>query len=411
MPDASGPGMLGVGGSVLRASSPYPEHGEDGVSAQHPQEPTPIGRAPIDITALDLGGDVVIITDRDGTIVDVNAAFVNVTGFSRTEAIGATPKLLRSGLQAPETYDELWKTVLAGKVWTGQLVDRHRDGRLRTHRVTITPIQGTDGRVSHLVAVQRDLAAQRATPLVASGIGELHTDRTGRCTYLDAEAARLLDTDRDELFAHGWQRALSEDDVAAVEDSMEAVVSGGRSQRLDVRTIEPRWLHLEIAPLTDQRRGTIGTSWHLEDITGDMETHARLARRDAVVTALLETISDPVAVVSADGTVIATNPAWSRGTKATHPLLGAAPGDDLLAVLRVAADRGDEHAPRLARRVKTQLSGMPTASAPPPGVTFHPLANEDGGCVIRIDLTAIPSAGEEAEDDEDRPGTEPAHDR
>jgi PAS domain S-box-containing protein len=355
---------------------------------QHPQESSPHGRTPIDITALDLGGDVVIITDRDGTIVDVNAAFVQVTGFSRTEAVGATPKLLSSGLQAPEIYAELWETVRGGKVWTGQLVDRHRDGRLRTHRVTITPIKGSDGRVSHLVAVQRDLAAQRAAPLVASGIGELHTDRTGRCTYLDAEAARLLDTNRDELFAHGWQRALPDDDVTAVHDSVEAVVSGGRTQRLDVRTSEPRWLHLEVAPLTDQRRGTIGTSWHLEDITGDMETHARLARRDAVVTALLETIDDAVAVVSADGTVVATNPAWSRGTKETHPLLGAAPGDDLQAVLRVAADRGDDRAPNLIRRLRGQLSGIPSTSEPPPGVRFHPLPNEDGGCVIRLDLDA-----------------------
>lgn len=356
------------------------------MSVQHPRQRSPSGRPPIDITSVDLGGDVVIVTDREGTIVDVNAAFVQITGFARKEAIGATPRLLSSGLQRPETYADLWETVLGGRVWTGQLVDRHRDGRLRTHRVTISPIQGDDGRVSHLVAVQRDLAAQRPAPLVASGIGELHTDRTGRCTYLDVEAARLLDEEADELYALGWERAMPPDDAAAVHDSIEATVTTGRKQRLDVRTIEPRWLHLEIAALTDQRLGTIGTSWHLEDITTEMEAHARLARRDAVVTALLEAIDEPVAVVNADGTVLATNPAWSRGHGADHPLLDSAPGDDLMSVLRTAADRDDDRAGRLVTVLRGHLQGLPTAPIPAE-LRFLPLANEHGGLVVQVELS------------------------
>lgn len=346
-------------------------------------QPTRPTRPPIDITSVDVGGAVVIITDHTGTIIDVNEAFVRVTGYSRNEALGATPRLLNSGLQNPDIYTDLWETVLAGRVWAGQLVDRYRDGRLRTNRVTITPVQGSDGRVSHLVAVQRDLAAQRTQPVVSSGIGELHTDQSGRCTYLDVEAAKLLDADMDQLYGGGWEHQLAADDAAAVHDSIHAVQATGRHQRLDVRTQQDRWLHVQIATLSDQARGAIGTAWHLTDITGEIETHARLARRDAVITALLESIADPVAIVSGDGTVVATNPAWSRGGAADHPLLGSAPGDDLRQVLRSASEHGDERAAHLRSRVERRLQGLPTSPFPPE-LTFRPLANEDGGFVVQL---------------------------
>ena len=351
-------------------------------------QPANATRPPIDITTVDVGGAVVIITDRAGTILDVNEAFVRVTGYARTEALGATPRLLSSGLQNPDIYTDMWETVLAGRVWAGQLVDRYRDGRLRTNRVTITPIQGSDGRVSHLVAVQRDLAAHRTQPVVSSGIGELHTDQSGRCTYLDVEAAKLLDADMDQLYARGWEHRLAADDPAAIYDSIDAVQATGRHQRLDVRTRQGRWLHVQIATLSDQARGAIGTAWHLTDITGDIETHARLARRDAVITALLESIADPVAVVSNEGTVLATNPAWSRAGTADHPLLGSAPGDDLRQVLRTAAEHGDSRAEQLRSRVERKLQGLPT-SAFPPGLTFRPLANEDGGFVLKLDAAEL----------------------
>jgi PAS domain S-box-containing protein len=358
----------------------------NGVRSQGSQRPQvrPIDRAPIDITAVDLGGDVVIVTDRDGTIIDVNEAFVRVTGFSRAEAIGASPRLLSSGLQSEDIYEDLWSTVLDGRVWTGQLVDRHRDGSLRTHRVTITPLQDADGRVAQLVAVQRDLAAQRTQPLVPNGIGEMHTDGAGRCTYADAEAARLLGTDIDDLYAVGWEQTVPEDDAAAINESVEAVMTTGRHQRLDIRTDGSRWLHLEIGSLTDPARGMIGTSWRLEDITSDMESHARLARRDAVVATLLSAITDPVAVVNADGTVLATNPAWSRLDATVHPLLACTPGDNIVDALRQADAPDNDHAAGLGALLRDHLRGLPTTASLPPELELLPLPSEHGGLLVKL---------------------------
>lgn len=365
-------------------------------------------RSPIDVTTIDLGGDVVLVVDRDGRIVDVNDAFETATGFSREMAIGQTPRLLSSGLQPAEIYQELWETVLAGHVWTGQLVDRHRNGRLRTYRVTISPISGSDGRIQQLVAVQRDLASQRGRASIASGIGELHTDRAGRCTFLDAEAARLLGDEPDRLYADGWEARLPADDVAVIQDSIEAMLETGRTMRVDVRTIADRWLHLEISSLHHERTGIIGSSWYLEDITHEMLSHARLARRDAMVNALLEASEDPLAIVQADGIVQVVNAAWSRGQGDDHPLLDLGPGDHILDRLREhlpATDRAMGDVPGESRRdlddgtevphaeLHAALHGHLQGLSPeenPPGLRVVPLANEHGGLVIALSSRDLP---------------------
>lgn len=101
--------------------------------------------------------NAVVITDADGTIRWVNRAFTDMSGYASEEVVGSTPRLLKSGLQDDGFYGELWSTVLAGRPWRGQLVNRHRSGRLYRVVQTITPILGPDGVPAHFVAVHEDV--------------------------------------------------------------------------------------------------------------------------------------------------------------------------------------------------------------------------------------------------------------
>ena len=342
-----------------------------------------VDRPPIDVTDIDLGGDVVIITDAAGTILDVNDACVYVTGFSRQEAIGATPRLLSSGLQKSSTYEHLWTTVLAGEVWSGELVDRHRDGSLRTHRVTMTPTLDGNGHVTHITAVQRDLSTDLRRQTAVTGIGSLHTDWAGRCIYVDDEAAHLLGRSADQLYADGWRERLNGNDAAATQEAINAAMETGREQSLDARTGTGTWLHLRITALRE-KDGTIqGTSWSLEDVTDLIDLHHRLSRRDALVTALLESHEDPVAVLSPDGIVIATNVAWSR-TRDGHPALAATTGDDLVERLRKLGEAGDTVAAGAARNITAQITGVPPIGETDKQLRATAIPSEDGGVVLRF---------------------------
>jgi two-component system cell cycle sensor histidine kinase/response regulator CckA len=107
--------------------------------------------------AVEQSADTVLITDREGKIEYVNPAFETLTGYSRGEACGKTPRILKSGEQCPETYQEMWKTLLAGNVYRGILVNRKKSGDLYYVEESISPVRDCDGRITHFISNGRDL--------------------------------------------------------------------------------------------------------------------------------------------------------------------------------------------------------------------------------------------------------------
>jgi PAS domain S-box-containing protein len=101
--------------------------------------------------------DSVFMTDRTGAIVYVNPAFEQVTGYSRDEALGCTPRLLKSGEHDRHFYKELWDTVLGGRVYRGTLLNRKKNGQIFHSEQTISPIAGADGQSEYLVSVAKDI--------------------------------------------------------------------------------------------------------------------------------------------------------------------------------------------------------------------------------------------------------------
>jgi len=107
--------------------------------------------------AVEQSADLVTITDRNGVIEYVNPAFEQLTGYSRAEVLGTTPRMLKSGEQGPGFYEELWETILSGKVFRSTLIDRKKNCDLFYAEKTITPIRDDEGRITHFVATDRDM--------------------------------------------------------------------------------------------------------------------------------------------------------------------------------------------------------------------------------------------------------------
>lgn len=120
-------------------------------------------RMQIASAALDATANGVAITDREGTIQWVNLAYSLITGFGADEVIGKNPRILKSGRYPPAFYQNLWDTILAGRVWRGEIVNRRKDGTLYTLEQTITPVRSKEGEITHFVAVQQDVTQQKET--------------------------------------------------------------------------------------------------------------------------------------------------------------------------------------------------------------------------------------------------------
>ncbi len=109
--------------------------------------------------AVDQVGDIIVVTDVQGTIQFVNPAFERITGYSRTEAIGQNPRLLKSGVQDEPFYKNLWETIGSGKTWQGRMVNKRPDGSFYTEESTISPVFDESGKTINYVAVKRDITA------------------------------------------------------------------------------------------------------------------------------------------------------------------------------------------------------------------------------------------------------------
>ncbi len=108
-------------------------------------------------SAIEQTADSVVITDTKGVIEYVNPAFEKTTGFSREEALGKTPALVKSGRHDRAFYNVLWSTILRGEVFRAIFTNRKKDGSLYYDEKTITPLRNGSGRITHFVSTGKDI--------------------------------------------------------------------------------------------------------------------------------------------------------------------------------------------------------------------------------------------------------------
>jgi two-component system sensor histidine kinase/response regulator len=154
----------------------------------------------------------VVITDADGCIEHVNPTFTKVTGYRFDEVIGKNPRLLQSGETATELYQELWATIVEGKVWRGEIRNRKKNGELYWAATSIAPVIDESGKVTHFVAMTDDITEDKELELTlkkeresnalildSAGEGIFGLDIEGRVSFCNRAAADMLGYEQDEL--------------------------------------------------------------------------------------------------------------------------------------------------------------------------------------------------------------------
>jgi diguanylate cyclase (GGDEF)-like protein/PAS domain S-box-containing protein len=103
-----------------------------------------------------------IISAADGTILRVNRAFSEITGYSAMEAVGQKPSLLKSGRHDRTFYQALWEAVVRTGSWRGEIWNRRKDGEVYPEWLTITAVRGPGGGVTHFVGAFADITQRKA---------------------------------------------------------------------------------------------------------------------------------------------------------------------------------------------------------------------------------------------------------
>lgn len=104
-----------------------------------------------------------LVTDSKSVILKVNSAFTRITGYSSDDAIGQTPKLLRSGKHNGEFYDRFWQKLLDTGFWEGEIWNRRKNGDIYPQYSTVTAVKDSNGEVSNYVATFNDITLSKAS--------------------------------------------------------------------------------------------------------------------------------------------------------------------------------------------------------------------------------------------------------
>ena len=267
----------------------------------------------VQAAALASVSDAVMIIDREGVIVWVNEAFTKMSGYGAEEAVGATPRLLRSGEQDEAYYRRLWETILAGRRWRAEVVERRKDGSHYRVMQTVAPIVDEAGVPSYCVVLHET------------------------STELQASQARLQ-----ALFDHALDGLLLHDDAGRLVDANPAIssLSGYTREQMTRMTLvdvlpeefleqhAANWQVLResgslrgSAPLViaDGTQVEVEFQWVADIVPGvhlvvvrDVSEQRRLQAAERFQAQLLDAVGEAVIATDLEGTVVYWNPAAER---------------------------------------------------------------------------------------------------
>jgi PAS domain S-box-containing protein len=248
---------------------------------------------------------IVSVTDTTGRILDANAKFCALTGYTLGELIGANHRIVSSGMHPPGFFADMWHTIVAGEVWHGEICNRSKDGSLHWVDASIVPMAGADGRPERFVAIRTDITERkraeaalrkqlhfRAELLDAIPVAIYYKDARGRFVGMNRALEWLFDIDRHtavgrtsaEVFSDGYA------DVHIERDREVLTRATRQSYEMEMPLPDgtPRTLYYSKASMTDATGSVTGMIGVIFDTTERKSLERRLGEaKDAAEAASL----------------------------------------------------------------------------------------------------------------------------
>ena len=279
--------------------------------------------------ALTAAPNAIVITDRAGSIEWANPAFSALTGYTLAEAIGKNPRdLVKSDKQDPKAYKDLWKTILAGRIWHGELVNRRKDGSLYPDEQTITPLRDADGTITHFIAIKQDLSERRLAAEVlhaseqkfqsvfeqaAVGVVIAEGPR-GRFVNVNRRFCDIVGYSSEELLQLSSHDITHPDDIASDNEKLRQVSSGilpnfSREKRYRKKDGSFVWTRVFVAPLDPTEAKPTLRIGVIEDITELKQAEETQRASELRYRRLFESAKDGILILDAEtGMVVDVNP-------------------------------------------------------------------------------------------------------
>lgn len=272
--------------------------------------------------ALQATANGVVITDRAGVIQWVNPSFTKLTGYSPEEAIGCTPRILKSGAHDAAFYKNLWGTIVEGKSWEGILTNRRKDGHLFQSAHTITPVRNAAGETTHIVGIMNDITkrvqAEKErvealnlieTILAVSPVGILGYLATGPCVSVNEAAAVIVGGTKESLGAQNF-REIESWKTSGLLTAAEKALQTRTPVEIEAHFVttfgKEMWVNFRFTAFFLE--GQLHLLAVFADISQRKLASIQIERRERQFSSLIENSSDMITVVDSEGVVLFESP-------------------------------------------------------------------------------------------------------
>ncbi|MFW5701470.1 MAG: PAS domain S-box protein [Bacteroidota bacterium] len=164
----------------------------------------------------------IVITNKNGNIEYVNPRFSEVTGYTAEEAIGNNPSILKSGKMTSEEYASMWQTINSGRVWSGLICNKKKNGELFWEFASISPIINSEGETTHYLAIKEDITQRKeaeeelestaslfSTTLDTINEGVIAVDTNGKISSFNQKFLEMWNADEDFIDVPDENEAFS----------------------------------------------------------------------------------------------------------------------------------------------------------------------------------------------------------
>ncbi|WP_347274031.1 PAS domain S-box protein [Candidatus Kuenenia sp.] len=196
------------------------------------------------IHSIEHGSRSVIITDAEGCIQYVNPAFAKITGYTKEEAIGKNPRILKSGETPHGQYKQLWETIASGNEWEGEFHNRKKNGEYYWVFATISPMKNEEGTVTHFIGIQREITERKRKEVRFNAFVKntadalIAIDEQGVVELFNPAAEKMFGYKKEEVVGQNVIMLMPESYRKKHEDGLKGYLNTGKARILGTGPIE-----------------------------------------------------------------------------------------------------------------------------------------------------------------------------
>ncbi|MEO8381441.1 MAG: PAS domain S-box protein [Acidobacteriota bacterium] len=258
--------------------------------------------------AFDTAADAILVTDSDGVMLWVNPAFTTTTGYTAEEAVGKTPRILKSGRHDGAFFRYFWETIRAGRLWRGEFVNRRKDGTIYYDELTVTPVCDANGVVTHFVGIMHDITerkrAQNELYESERRFREMHNnlalvsimlDCECRLTYCNDYFLQITGWRREEVIGADWvEFFIPPERATGIREAFASLVGWHHTYEILTRSGERRLMQWNNSILRSPTGEVIGTASIGEDITSRALAESELRSSEEKLQTIIRASDDAI---------------------------------------------------------------------------------------------------------------------